>query len=238
MRAEEMLTAVASQTEDEFVAIERAAPDSAESLGVIREDGSVRDNDLEEVVGNGRQGDGEVAIFSSSPDNSEAVPSENDLGPDRTFQAVPASAESNICENIPISTTTMSLDSVLALHTARRMKSPSKKKRAPKRGISIPSQRRFLFYWSQLISNVAPSGFWAWSYESSLTSSAGVSSEPTGTSKAPLASVRQVRLREIKVRMQHFGGPKATAVKMINRVLDKSAMGNVSAFLYFPLNSR
>jgi phosphatidylinositol-3,4,5-trisphosphate 3-phosphatase and dual-specificity protein phosphatase PTEN len=140
--------------------------------------------------------------------------------------------DANVYENAPADTSTMSLDSVLALHTARRMKSPRKKKKTTsKRGVSIPSQRRFLLYWSQLVWNIAPSSFWALRSESSSISPADTLTEPTVAIKAPLASIPRVRVREIKVRVQHFGGPKATAVKMINKVLEKSTKGNVSTFL-------
>jgi phosphatidylinositol-3,4,5-trisphosphate 3-phosphatase and dual-specificity protein phosphatase PTEN len=48
---------------------------------------------------------------------------------------------------------------VLELHSSRRMKSPSPGEKG-KQGVSIPSQRRWLHYWSLLLSHRAPPDFW------------------------------------------------------------------------------
>jgi len=52
------------------------------------------------------------------------------------------------------------LTHVLELHTSRRMKAPSPGDKG-KQGVSIPSQRRWLHYWSLLLSHRAPRDFWA-----------------------------------------------------------------------------
>lgn len=48
---------------------------------------------------------------------------------------------------------------VLELHSSKRMKAPSPGEQG-KQGVSIPSQRRWLHYWSLLLSHRAPPDFW------------------------------------------------------------------------------
>ncbi|KAG8733752.1 Telomerase protein component 1 [Ceratobasidium sp. 423] len=51
------------------------------------------------------------------------------------------------------------LESVIALHTSRRMQTPPEGGKV-KQGVSISSQRRFLGYWSRLLDGAAPLGMW------------------------------------------------------------------------------
>jgi phosphatidylinositol-3,4,5-trisphosphate 3-phosphatase/dual-specificity protein phosphatase PTEN len=81
----------------------------------------------------------------------------------------------------------------------------------PRKGVSIPSQRRFLFYWSQILSNTAPRGFW------------GMPSE----GNAPPA--QRVRIPSITVRIREIRGTKAMAVKIVNGVLEKTSGRRVGA---------
>ena len=48
---------------------------------------------------------------------------------------------------------------VLELHSSKRMKAPAPGEKG-KQGVSIPSQRRWLHYWSLLLSHRAPPDFW------------------------------------------------------------------------------
>jgi phosphatidylinositol-3,4,5-trisphosphate 3-phosphatase/dual-specificity protein phosphatase PTEN len=52
------------------------------------------------------------------------------------------------------------LHNILDFHTSRRMKPVSPPSRQ-KSGVSIPSQRRWLYYWSLLLANEGPRSFWS-----------------------------------------------------------------------------
>lgn len=119
--------------------------------------------------------------------------------------------------NAPLSTPT--LEKVLALHTARRMKQPqssssslsSAVSKKGRQGISIPSQRRFLLYWSSLLSHTAPSRMWP------LT-------------PQPLSSRSKIKLVQITVRLREGDGIMNTLVKLVNKGLDKTA--NTKGVIY------
>ena len=106
--------------------------------------------------------------------------------------------------------TSSSLDSILALHASRRMKPHKAPDREARRGVSIPSQRRFLFYWSQTLSNAWPPGFW--------TKSDSDNTVPTLI--RPIE--HKIQIESIRVRMEDPGDTRATAVKVINKVLEKA----------------
>ncbi len=82
--------------------------------------------------------------------------------------------------------------------------------RETRRGVSIPSQRRFLFYWSQTLSNAWPPGFW--------TKSDSDNTVPTLI--RPIE--HKIQIESIRVRMEDPGDTRATAVKVINKVLEKA----------------
>jgi phosphatidylinositol-3,4,5-trisphosphate 3-phosphatase/dual-specificity protein phosphatase PTEN len=110
--------------------------------------------------------------------------------------------------NAQATNSTSSLDNVLALHSARRMKAPSENgsRKTPRRGVSIPSQRRFLFYWSQILSGAAPNGFWE------------IPRDPKNA-KVPQ---QQVRIHSFTIRTLDPGTAKQAALKVISKVLDKT----------------
>jgi phosphatidylinositol-3,4,5-trisphosphate 3-phosphatase and dual-specificity protein phosphatase PTEN len=101
------------------------------------------------------------------------------------------------------------LESVLALHTQRRMQAPKSPTSKQKQGVSIPSQRRWLRYWSQILSGSAPVGFWSLNSCSTLRSGS-------------FAQIRdKVRISSITVRMKEPAGAKGQVVKVANVLLDQ-----------------
>ncbi|TBU59352.1 phosphatases II [Dichomitus squalens] len=100
--------------------------------------------------------------------------------------------------------TTNSLSHVLDLHTSRRMKRPSSPSAKLKQGVSIPSQRRWLYYWSLILAHQAPLDFWS-------------------VDPAVLARPSpKVRLTQIRLRMRELGGFKANLVRAANALLDSA----------------
>ncbi|KAK7467326.1 Telomerase protein component 1 [Stygiomarasmius scandens] len=121
----------------------------------------------------------------------------------------------------PSKSFTSSLKGVLDLHTSRRMRAPSADKK-PKQGVSIPSQRRWLYYWALLLSHEAPAHLWATKpLVPSPTSSSSILAIPLSeTQHRP-----KVRLTEIKIRLKEMSSMRMNLVKAANTVLEATNMG-------------
>ncbi|CAE6456640.1 unnamed protein product [Rhizoctonia solani] len=99
------------------------------------------------------------------------------------------------------------LESVIALHTSRRMQTPREGVKV-KQGVSIPSQRRFLGYWSRLLDGATPLGMW------------GINGGSDG-----IDDRQRVRLDTIRLTMRDDASVKQRGMKIINSILDR-AVGN------------
>lgn len=106
------------------------------------------------------------------------------------------------------------LKSVLELHTSKRMKIDDPQKKV-KQGVSIPSQRRWLLYWSLLLAGAGPRGFW------------GLPGSPFVTTS--LTTHPKARILSVTVRMREQRGVTASLVKAINVLADQTSFRNRNA---------
>lgn len=130
-------------------------------------------------------------LQTPSPNTSMVLPSISDRSPIR-----PASPSLGAdLSRVSSEPTANQLEKVLNLHTSRRMKPsryhPDAQKR-PKMGVSIPSQQRWLFYWSQILAGKGPPPL--------RPSSAEGLPEETLLDKTP--QITKVKLTKLTIRMR------------------------------------
>jgi phosphatidylinositol-3,4,5-trisphosphate 3-phosphatase/dual-specificity protein phosphatase PTEN len=122
--------------------------------------------------------------------------------------------------SIPSKPSVPMLQQVLDLHTSRRMKASSistnTSNTKPRAGVSIPSQRRWLLYWSQLLAGEGPPGMWGLS---------GMKSGSHDDSNPPPILQRKVRITEISLRLRELFGIKVGLVRAANMLMDRGKDG-------------
>lgn len=123
-------------------------------------------------------------------------------------------------QSLPSRPSTPTLQQVLDLHTSRRMKvSPVSKNTSsakPRAGVSIPSQRRWLLYWSRLLAGQGPPGMW------------GLSDVKSGLhdgSNSPSILRRKIRITEISLRLRELSGIKAGLIRAASLLMDRGKDG-------------
>ncbi|KAL0578887.1 Telomerase protein component 1 [Marasmius crinis-equi] len=109
------------------------------------------------------------------------------------------------------------LTDILDLHTSRRMRQPSSPEKKVKQGVSIPSQRRWLHYWSLLLSHQAPEHVWSSAPLAPSSSSPSLSSMPPESRR----NAPKVRLTEVKLRMKESSGMTMNLVRAANAFLER-----------------
>ncbi|KAF9239297.1 hypothetical protein BU15DRAFT_88079 [Melanogaster broomeanus] len=118
------------------------------------------------------------------------------------------------------------LEQVLDLHRSRRMKSSSKPSRhshrtslgrKPKMGVSIPSQQRWLFYWSEILQGNGPASFRLFS-----------GMDPPDGHETPLNKpneIGKVWLTKLTIRMQGLSGVQPLIVQAASAVITRTGKG-------------
>jgi len=135
------------------------------------------------------------ALISAMPTDDPSVPLTQE-GYESTHPADKSATNSGKGERRK--TASEALAHVLELHTSKRMKAPSPGEKG-KQGISIPSQRRWLHYWSLLLLHRAPRNFWT--------------DEPHP----------KVHIISITLRMREASAIKNRFIKATNAILDRTS---------------
>jgi phosphatidylinositol-3,4,5-trisphosphate 3-phosphatase/dual-specificity protein phosphatase PTEN len=181
-----------------------------EWIQVVEEEGvldGVDSTDKENAAAVADQGESEG---SKSSDTSTPSPASASGSSTPTSISRAVAAHANLGESTAASRAT--LESVLALHTQRRMRAPKKSSEKQKQGVSISSQRRWLHYWSQILSASAPPGFWS------------LNLTPSQQNSDTSSAIKdRARITDITIRMKEPTGTKGQVVKVANVILDRAS---------------
>src|ERR1700722_113786 len=157
--------------------------------------------------------------------DSEPMPTETDVkleadsgkSDSKQEASLPLSGSQNVDTDSPSShrtrqssatnASTHALQEVLDLHTSRRMRTPSPSKQR-KQGVSIPSQKRWLYYWSLLLAHEVPSHMWPLC--------------PNPDQLPP-----KVNLTQVKLRMREPSGVKMNLVQAASRAIEATNLGKM-----------
>ncbi|KAG8737009.1 Telomerase protein component 1 [Ceratobasidium sp. 414] len=174
------------------------------------------------------------------PDQS-AVPSQPETAPPRgalNAKDVPLSASPSTTLDVPPPDSTSTspsppppaapkpnstkqgstLESVIALHTSRRMQGSTDTSKV-KQGVSIPSQRRFLGYWSRFVDGASPPGMWG--VNKMANDHLPADSLPDDAQRVQLATIRVVMRDDASLKQRGF--------RILNSFIDRAVGGGADA---------
>ena len=152
---------------------------------------------------------GKEGLQTPSPDTSSATIDHLPIPP----ASLRSGADLTRVSSEPVTNT---LEQVLDLHTSKRMK-PSfsaSRYRKPKMGVSIPSQQRWLSYWSQVLLGNGPLSLRLFSTGDHLEQE--IHREPQFT---------KVKLTKLTVRMRDLSGMQPCLVQVANIVITSTGRG-------------